>query len=112
MDSNTRLAKMIIKLFTHWQLSLKDQVALLGGLDPDKLAEGLAESQDLHTRVGHLLGIHKSLRVIFPQNLDLAYRWVSQPNRRFGDTPPLEAMKKGFLGLAAVRRYLEFERER
>jgi hypothetical protein len=112
MDLCNRLANMIIKLFTHWQLSSRDQAALLGGLDPNKLAEELAESQDLHARVGHLLGIHKSLRLIFPQNIDMAYRWVSQPNHWFGNTPPLEVMKKGSLGLAAVRRYLEFERER
>ena len=112
MDSNKRLAQMIINLFGHWQLSSKDQKALLGGLDPAQLAECLSESQDLHTRVGHLLGIHKSLRVMFPQNLDLAYRWVSQSNGRFGNTPPLEIMKKGQEGLVAVRRYLDFERER
>jgi hypothetical protein len=112
MDSNKRLVQMTINLFGHWQLSSTDQMALLGGLDPVDLAEGLAESQDLHTRVGHLLGIHKSLRLIFPHNLNLAYLWVAQPNRRFGNTPPLEIMKKGHVGLVAVRRYLDFERER
>ena len=47
--------------------------------------EPLADSADLLARAGHLLGIHKALRILFPHDRDLAYRWVSTPNRRFGD---------------------------
>lgn len=63
-------------------------------------------------RAGHLLGIHKALRILFPRDRDLAYRWVMAPNRRFGDRPPLETMRQGFGGILAIRRYLDFERER
>jgi hypothetical protein len=59
------------------------------------------------------LGIHKSPRIIFPHDHELAYRWISTPNRRFGGMPPLEIMKQhGFEGILAVRRYLDFERGR
>ena len=69
-------------------------------------------SADLLARAGHLLGIHKALRILFPQDRDLAYQWVSTPNRRFGATP-LEIMKRhGYEGILAVRRYLDFERGR
>ena len=114
-----RLAKMVVKLFEHWELPGPDQATLLG-LSPDSRAtiaryrrgEPLADNADLLARTGHLLGIHKALRIIFPHDTDLAYRWVSAPNRRFGGQAPLNTMKQGFEGLLAVRRYLDFERGR
>ena len=114
-----KLARMLVKLFDHWALPGPDQASLLG-LSPDSRAtiaryrrgEPLADNADLLARAGHLLGIHKALRIIFPQDVDLAYRWVSAPNRRFGGQPPIDTMKQGFEGLLAVRRYLDFERGR
>ncbi len=114
-----RLAKMVVKLFEQWELPGPDQAVLLG-FSPDSRAtiaryrrgEPLADNDDLLARVGHLLGIHKALRITFPHDLDLAYRWVKAPNRRFGGQPPLDTMKQGFEGLLAVRRYLDFERGR
>ena len=118
-ENRERLARMVVKLFDHWQLSAPDQASLLG-LSPASRAtvaryrngEPLADNTDLLARAGHLLGIHKALRILFPHDRDLAYRWVSAPNRRFGERAPLELMKQGFEGLLAVRRYLDFERGR
>lgn len=114
-----RLARMVVQLLDHWQLAAADQAALLG-LSPESRAtvaryrkgEPLGDSADLLARAGHLLGIHKALRIIFPHDRDLVYRWVSTRNRRFGDRAPLEVMTQGFEGLLAVRRYLDFERGR
>lgn len=118
-ESRQRLAQMTIRLFDHWGLSSKDQAALLGlstegrtSISRYRKGNAFADNQDLLGRAGHLLGIHKSLRLIFPHNLDLAYRWVSQPNRRFSNSAPLDIMKQGYEGLLAVRRYLDFERGR
>ena len=94
-----RLARLIVSLFERWQLAPADQ-ALLLGLSPDSRAT-LARYR-----------IHKALRIIFPHDPDLAYRWVTTPNRRFGDRPPLAIMKQGYEGILAVRRYLDFERGR
>jgi hypothetical protein len=118
-SSREGLARMVVTLFDHWRLSAADQ-ALLLGLSPDSRAtlaryrkgEPLADSADLIARAGHLLGIHKALRIIFPHDLDLAYRWISTPNRRFGDRTPLELMRQGYEGILAVRRFLDFERGR
>src|SRR4029450_9579427 len=116
-EARERLARMVMRLFEHWGVSTPEQAALLG-LSPDnrstlsryRKGEPLADSRDLLERAGHLLGIHKSLRIIFPQDQDLAYRWVTTPNRRFGGIPPLEVMRRhGFEGVLAVRRYLDFE---
>ena len=114
-----RLARMVVNLFDHWQVSASDQATLLG-LSPDSRAtvaryrkgEPLADNTDLLARAGHLLGIHKALRIVFPHDRDLAYRWVTTRNRRFGDRMPLETMKQGYEGILAIRRYLDFERGR
>jgi transcriptional regulator with XRE-family HTH domain len=115
-----RLAALVITLLGHWKLGPADQAALLG-LSPQsrstvaryRKGEPLADSADLLARAGHLLGIHKSLRIMFPHDRDLAYRWVSAPNRRFDNAAPLDIMKKhGYEGILAVRRYLDFERGR
>ena len=118
-ESRTALARMIVQLLDHWQLGAADQAVLLGlsGQSRSTLAryrrgEPLADSADLLARAGHLLGIHKALRILFPHDRDLAYRWVAAPNRRFGERAPLDLMKQGFEGLLAVRRYLDFERGR
>ena len=118
-QNRERLARMVVKLFDHWQLSAPDQASLLG-LSPASRAtvaryrngEPLADNTDLLARAGHLLGIHKALRILFPHDRDLAYRWVSTPNRRFGERKPLETLKQGYEGILAVRRYLDFERGR
>ncbi len=114
------LAKMIMNLFEHWGLKTEDQAFLLG-LSPKartslaryRKGKPFADNQDLLDRAGHLLGIHKSLRLIFPHNRELAYHWVTQPNKRFDNKAPLDIMKEHrFEGLLAIRRYLDFERGR
>jgi hypothetical protein len=118
-ESRVQLARVIVSLLDHWQLGTTDQALLLGlssesrsTLARYRRGEPLADNADLLARAGHLLGIHKALRILFPHDRDLAYRWVSAPNRRFGERAPLEVMKQGFEGLLAVRRYLDFERGR
>src|SRR5678809_1366036 len=118
-ESRAALARMVATLLDHWQVSAPDQALLLGLSDQSRSTlaryrrgEPLADSADLLARAGHLLGIHKALRILFPHDRDLAYRWVAAPNRRFGERAPLEIMKRGFEGLLAVRRYLDFERGR
>ena len=118
--SRERLAKLVVTLLDHWQLPLPDQATLLGlsaqsrsTIARYRKGEPFADSADLLARAGHLLGIHKALRILFPHDRSLAYRWVSAPNRRFGGVAPLEIMKShGYEGILAVRRYLDFERGR
>lgn len=110
---------MVVSLLNHWKLPPHDQAVLLGlstqsrsTIARYRRGEPLADSADLLARAGHLLGIHKALRILFPHDRDLAYGWVSTPNRRFG-TRPLDVMKRhGYEGILAVRRYLDFERGR
>jgi len=109
------LARMIMTLLDHWKLGTEDQAALLGIAASNRAAlaryrrgEPIGTSRDQYERVGHLLGIHKNLRLLFPQNRDLAYRWMSTRNRAFDNLTPVEVVKEwGFAGLLMVRAYLD-----
>ena len=114
-DDKGALAKMVMKLLEHWQLSTEDQAALLGLANTNRAAlpryrkgEAIGTSRDQYERVGHLLGIHKNLRLLFPHNRDLVYAWMSTRNRAFDNRTPVEVIREwGFAGLLMVRAYLE-----
>lgn len=117
--ARAQLARMVTRLFDHWQLSLAEQAGLLGlsmsnraSIARYRAGEPLADNRDLLDRVSCLLGMHKALRILFPENRDLAYRWMSTANRRLGKRPVDVILEHGFEGLLAVRRYLEIERGR
>jgi hypothetical protein len=109
------LAKMVMSLLDHWKLSTEDQAALLGIAPSNRAAltryrkgDPIGTSRDQFERVGHLLGIHKNLRLLFPQNRELAYRWMSTRNKAFDNLTPVEVVKDwGFAGLLMVRAYLD-----
>lgn len=115
--SNDRrvLAKMVMTLFDHWKLSTEDQAAMLGIASNNRAAlsnyrsgKPIGTSRDQYERVGHILGIHKNLRLLFPQNRDLAYRWITTRNKAFDNRTPVEVIKEwGFAGLLMVRGYLD-----
>jgi hypothetical protein len=117
--SRAALAQLVMQLFTHWDIGSSEQAALLGLSSDSRSALAryrkgapFADNKDLLSRAGHLLGIHKSLRIVFPHNRSLVYRWVSTPNQNFGGRTPLDFMAQSYEGLLAVRRYLDFERGR
>jgi hypothetical protein len=118
-EARSRLAAMVTKLLEHWKLTASEQADLLGlstgsrsTLVRYRSGEPLADNRDLLDRASHLLGIHKSLRLLFPHDRDLAYRWMTQPNRRLGARPVDLIVEHGFEGLLALRRYLDFQRGR
>lgn len=116
-EGRAALAKMVTRLFDHWKLSTQEQMALLGLSEGSRMSltryrkgAPLADSRDLMDRVANLLSIHRSLRILFPHNRDIVYKWPTMPNRAFGGLSPTEIIRKeGFLGLLIVKRYLDFE---
>jgi hypothetical protein len=112
------LARMVTRAFEHWSLGSEDQLAMLGlstgnraALSRYRKGEPLAASRDLLERAGHLLAIHKNLRLIFPQDRDLAYAWMTRRNRAFDGLTPVEAIREwGFTGMLMVRAYLDRSR--
>ncbi len=109
------LARMVMTLLDHWNLSTEDQAALLGiaasnraALSNYRSGKPIGTSRDQYDRVGHLLGIHKNLRLLFPHNRDMAYAWMKTRNRAFDGLTPTDAVRKyGFAGLLMVRAYLD-----
>lgn len=112
------LAKMVMQLLDHWDLPTEDQLALLGlalsnraALSRYRQGEPIGSSQDQYDRVGHLLGIHKNLRLLFPRNPEYVYGWMKTKNKVFENRTPVELVKEfGFIGLLMVRSYLERSR--
>ena len=111
-----RLAGMVTNLFACWDLSDGEACMLLGKPSDDlgdlrryRNGAPIAEDPELIQRIGHLLAIHKALRIIFPRNKELAYRWASQPNSRFEGKRALDIMTGSCEGLAEIRRSLETE---
>lgn len=114
------LAQMVMTLMDHWQLDTEDQLALLGLAPGNRAAlaryrkgDPIGSSRDQYERVGHLLSIHKSLRLLFPRQRELAYLWMTTPNRAFEHRTPVALVREwGFAGLLAVRAYMDRARER
>ena len=109
------IAKMLMQLFDHWKLSTEEQLDMLG-LATDDLAalakyrrgQPIAPSQNTIERAGHLLAIHQNLRLLFPHNQELAYKWIRSSNKAFGGRTPVEVIHEyGFSGMLMVRDYLD-----
>ena len=117
-EGRTALAGMVIRLFDLWRLPMQDQMSLLGLSESSRMTlaryrkgEPFEDRRDFLDRVANLLSIHRSLRVLFPKNRELGYRWPSTPNKTFDGLTPVEVIRRdGFLGLLEVKRYLDFQR--
>jgi hypothetical protein len=109
------IAQMLMKLFSHWKLSTELQLAMLGlatnnrrALHDYEKGKPLGPGRDLQERAGHLLGIHKNLRLLFPDNPELAYSWMTTRNAAFNGMTPAETIRDyGFAGLYMVKSYLD-----
>jgi hypothetical protein len=117
-DARRKLARLVTRLFELWDLPAADQLELLG-LSRTSRAQilryrkggALPSSRDMLDRIGWLLSIHKSLRLLYPRNESIRYTWVKRRNQILGDQRPLDIMKyQGLIGIARVARYLDFLR--
>ena len=120
-DEATRrdLARVVAALLGKWELPGDAQLALLG-LSPEsrKLLpqyrrgeRALPHARDTLDRAGFLLGIHKGLRLLFPEDEGLRYGWVHRANALLGGRTPLAVMlEDGLVGLARIARFVDFQR--
>jgi hypothetical protein len=117
-DERKKLAKMVTRLFELWNLSTADQLELLGlsrtsrsQLSKYRRGGAIPSSRDMLDRIGWLLSIHKSLRLLYPRNENIRYTWINRQNRMLNEQKPLDVMKnQGLIGIASVARYLDFLR--
>jgi hypothetical protein len=117
-DDRRKLARMVTRLFELWHLPAADQLELLGlsrtsraQISRYRQGGALPSSRDMLDRIGWLLSIHKSLRLLYPQNEGIRSTWIKRRNRILDDQRPLDIMKyQGLIGIARVARYLDFLR--
>ena len=74
-DARRKLARMVTRLFELWHLPAADQLELLGlsrtsraQISKYRKGGALPSSRDMLDRIGWLLSIHKSLRLLYPRN--------------------------------------------
>ena len=120
-DVRRRLSGPALRTFFNiaaaWQLSVTEQRALLGWPAAStyhkyKAGDHAALSFDTLTRLSLILGIYKSLQVLYPEQR-FADGWVRMPNSNvlFGGAAPLTLMiDAGIDGLYRVRRLLDARR--
>jgi hypothetical protein len=117
-DARRKLARLVTRLFELWDLPAADQLELLGlsrtsraQISRYRKGGALPSSRDMLDRIGWLLSIHKSLRLLYPRNESIRYTWVKRRNQILDDQRPLDIMKyQGLIGIARVARYLDFLR--
>lgn len=113
------LARTVAALFEKWELSAEEQLCLLG-MSPESRKvlpqyrrgeRALPNTPDTLARVGYLLGVHKGLRLLFPESEVLRFGWVKLRNRVLDGQTPLEVMLgDGLLGVARIARFVDFQR--
>lgn len=114
-DERLILARAVTRLFELWKLVAADQLMLLGLNESNRIAlqryakgEALAANGDLLDRVGHLLGIHKALKLLYPHNPEIVAGWMSSPNTLFDGATPIDVVRRfRFPGLLMVRGTLD-----
>ena len=114
-ESRKKLAALALRLFDKWNLNTEQRLNLLGMRPSSRAVLGkykkgspLPPSRDVIDRVGWLLGVHKSLRLLYPENEDIRYTWIRRRNKVFENKTPIEVMtEEGLLGVAKVARYLD-----
>ena len=117
-EARKKLALMVTRLFELWNVTTADQLELLGlsrtsraQISKYRSGGAVPSSRDMLDRIGWLLSIHKSLRLLYPRNENIRYTWVKRRNRILDDQRPLDIMTyQGLLGIARVARYLDYLR--
>ena len=113
------LAGAVARLFDEqWRLSSADALMLLGlnessrtTLERYRDGKPIGQNRDLLERVSHLMGIHKSLRLLYPRNPEMRASWIRMPNGAFGGERPLDVARAyGLPGLLMIRAHLDRRR--
>lgn len=112
------LGKAFWNLADHYQLTQKEIAVLLGlktenrqRLTQLKTKKEIPDDPDKRLRVSHLIGIHKSLRILFPQNRDVVYSWIKTKRDLFEGKSAMEYIAEEPLQslprIFSVRRLLD-----
>lgn len=95
------LGKAFWGVANHYSLDREDQAILLGlKVNRQRLValqkkNEIPDSVDCRYRVKDLLGIHKNLRILFPNNRDVVYKWFKTKRDLFSGQSAMEFIKEG-----------------
>jgi hypothetical protein len=97
-----------------WELSTDEQLKLLGSPGRSTFFKWKKTGGDLpadtEERISHILGIYKSLRILFP-DYDRADAWLRNINEYFDGQSALDVMLGGKVAnILTVRQYLDAQR--
>lgn len=117
-DTYRSLLPAIFNIFRCWQLTDAQQMFLLGAPTEKVLYSWKGEpekaklTQDTLEHASYILGIYRSLQILFPQP-GLADRWLSTANDNplFKGATPIDSMlAESIVDLAIVRNFLDAQR--
>ncbi len=108
------MLRAVLTMFGKWEITDEEAAVLLDlpvrtyrrwkAGQPGRL------DRDTKARLSNLLGIHKTLRILFTDPVR-GYKWIKAGNDAFAGRSALSVMKGGELtDLMRVRRYLDAER--
>jgi len=114
------LGKAFWAMAQKHKLKRCDQAVILGIKNyPQRLGmleqkHSIPDDVDKFARVGHLLGIHKNLRMLYPYNSELVYGFFRIPWSLIEGQTPLEFLHQApqisFERLFTLRRLLDMQR--
>lgn len=113
------LGKNFFKICEEYKIDSKDQVIILGQkhlrtIQNWKKENTIGQTWDVFNRVSLLLGIVKSLNVIYPRNPEIVNEWLHKNRKLFKGKSALELIVEDPLqsqaALFTVRRVLDMYR--
>lgn len=102
----------VIQYLDSWQLRPGEVFSILGMPDEKsrnlpqyrKMQKSLPQTEEVFTRVDHIIGIADALRTTYPFSDKMRLMWLRKPHRRFRkDTPLSVILNEGVNGLMRVR---------
>ena len=115
-EQKIELTKMIMAMLDDWGVSHENKILLLNLPSEIKsrsvrrfyIDRPLPESNEVGSRINHLLGIADAIRTSYPRNQQMAAFWLNKKNQRFDNKTPLEFMLQGGTrNVIAIRAHLD-----
>ena len=118
-EGRTKLTKIVTKMLSHWNLTTREQLLLLGLNETSRYMLSryknnesiLPNEQDKLERVGLLLAIYESLYALFPENESLRFSWIKRRNQSLNNQKPIDIMlEQGLIGIAKILWFLDYQK--
>lgn len=116
IDDRIALTNAVMAMLDDWGLASTEIIKLLGlpsetrvrHLEHFRHNKPFPDSDQIMTRIEHLVGIADALRTTYPMNARMGTIWLRRPHRRLSNRTPLATMIDGGVnGLRAVRAELD-----